>query len=67
MEKLMSARDVSKSLGINVFTLYLWARKNIIPSVRLGPKLIRFRKTDIEKLITSQKAKGSPGHGKSAD
>lgn len=59
VEKLLSAKELSERLEINLFTCYSWARSGIIPSVKLGPKLIRFKESDIEKFIS---AKGAPGH-----
>lgn len=66
-EKLISAKDISERCKVNLFTVYSWARRGIIPSIRLGPKLIRFSARSIEEFITEKKTQEPPGHGKSAD
>lgn len=63
-EKYFSAKHLSENLDINLFTIYAWVRKGILPAVKVGPKLVRIKESDVEKIISSQ---GTPGHGESAD
>lgn len=61
VKRLISAKEVSERLGVNLFTCYAWARSGILPHLKLGSKIIRFDAEAIEKFIT-EKAQGSPGH-----
>jgi excisionase family DNA binding protein len=50
-EKLLTVRDLSVRLQVTTATLYRWVDKGLIPTVRLGSSLLRFRSTDVERLI----------------
>jgi excisionase family DNA binding protein len=49
-EKLEQVDWASKKLGISIQSAYDYARRGILPSVRIG-KLMRFRPSDIEAFI----------------
>ncbi len=51
-DKLQNADWVSKKLHIPVVSIYDYARRKIIPCVRVG-KLVRFRPSDIERFINA--------------
>ncbi len=54
MERLLSADETAKYLGIKKGTLYVWARSGKIPSVKIGTRLL-FDVRDLDELIKRQK------------
>jgi excisionase family DNA binding protein len=57
--ELIDRFECARRLGVSDHTLYLWIRAGIIPHVRLGPKLIRFRPQDVERFIDSREVESS--------
>lgn len=51
MEELLTAEEVAHILKLKVQTVYAKACKGEIPSIKVGGKNLRFKKSDIEKLI----------------
>jgi excisionase family DNA binding protein len=51
-EKLTTADWVSDKLDIPVPSIYDYARRGVLPCVRVG-KLVRFRPSDIENFIAT--------------
>lgn len=51
-ENLVTADWVVTKLGIPVPSIYDYARRGVLPCVRVG-RLVRFRPSDIEKFIDS--------------
>ncbi len=49
-EKLLTPKEVSQKLGLELSTVYRWAWARRIASVKVGAAL-RFRLSDIERLI----------------
>ncbi len=47
-EKLLTAKEVARILGLEVQTIYAKAAKGEIPSVKVAGKNLRFRPSDIE-------------------
>lgn len=56
MDSLMSPDEVCDVLKLTKSTLYRFARDGKIPCVRLG-SLIRFRRADVERVISGQEPK----------
>jgi len=54
IERLLSAEETARYLGIKKGTLYVWARSGKIPSVKIGTRLL-FDVRDLEELIERQK------------
>jgi excisionase family DNA binding protein len=52
-DHLLRAEDVAKKLAIAKPTVYLWAKKDILPSVRFN-RTIRFKSSDIARFIEKQ-------------
>ena len=50
-EKLTTVEWVSKKLDIPVPSIYDYARRGLLPCIRIG-KHVRFRPCDIERFIT---------------
>ena len=56
MEKLLTTREVAEILGIKHRTLYRWMQTGIfdITPVRISPKAVRFRESDVKAWIESR-------------
>ena len=50
-ERLLTVEEAATKLGVKRATLYEWARERRIPTVKLFGKALRFRESDLEKLI----------------
>jgi nitrogen PTS system EIIA component len=53
-ERLLTIEEVAGFLHMNPMTVYAWVREGKIPAFKIG-KVWRFRKTDIESWLKSQK------------
>jgi len=51
VDTLYSAEDIENRLGISRATVYTLARKGILPKIRVSPRLIRFRASDVEAFL----------------
>jgi len=56
-EELQKPEWAAKRLNLSVFTIYPYARKGIIPSVRIG-KALRFSPSAIERYIADKSRGG---------
>jgi excisionase family DNA binding protein len=56
MLTIMTAKEAAKFLNLNVFTVYAYSRRKIIPSIRSN-KLVRFDMEDLKKWVERQKVK----------
>jgi excisionase family DNA binding protein len=54
-EQYLSVPEISKLLGVSEKTVRGWVYKKILKPVKLGPRLIRFKKEDIELWISQSK------------
>jgi excisionase family DNA binding protein len=45
---LLNYAETSQLLGVKVNTLYAWVSRRVIPFVRLSPRVVRFRREEIE-------------------
>ena len=50
---LLTRKQVADALGLCVHTVARYTRRGLLPAVTLGPRVIRYRKQDVEKLIQS--------------
>ena len=53
--EFLSVKDVSVLLGVSEKTVRGWVYKKLLIPERVGPRLIRFRKKDIESWISKFK------------
>ena len=53
--ELLSVSEVARSLRVSEKTIYGWVYRNLLVPIRVGPRLIRFKKTEIERWLHSQK------------
>lgn len=58
LQPLLTDRDVAAVLAVRPDTVRRWAACGVLPSVRLGGRLLRFRAEDVQQWIQSQ---ASPG------
>lgn len=49
--EMLSYVEASRMLGVPVGTLYFWVSRRRIPHVRLGKRLVRFRRAEIDAWI----------------
>jgi len=55
-KEFLTIEELSDRLGVKKTTLYSWVASGLIPHLRLGRRLIRFRKEDIDQWLESQRA-----------
>ena len=55
IQELLTLDDLSKLLKVPKKTIYGWIHRRKIIPFRLGPKLIRFERSYIDRWISSQK------------
>jgi excisionase family DNA binding protein len=58
-ETLLNVTEVAKRLRVSRPTIYEWCAKGILPHIRMGVRMLRFRETDIEKY-KNRRSKGRP-------
>ena len=58
LQPLLTDRDVAAVLAVRPDTVRRWAACGVLPSVRLGGRLLRFRAEDVQQWIQGQ---ASPG------
>jgi excisionase family DNA binding protein len=51
MENLLSVEEVSAELKVHRQTVYLWIKDGLLTSIRLGRKVIRVKRSDLEKFV----------------
>ena len=57
---LMTPADAAKALAISPRTLWDWTAKGLIPSLKIGTRMVRYRRVDIEAWVERQmQEKGS--------
>jgi excisionase family DNA binding protein len=54
MEKLLTATEAAELLGLTRRALYTAIQRREIPILRLGQRRIRFRASDLEKILQAQ-------------
>ena len=59
VDTLYSAEDIENILGISRATVYTLARKGILPKIRVSPRLIRFRASDVEAFLRGLQDRGN--------
>jgi excisionase family DNA binding protein len=51
MEKLLTIRELAERLGISSGTAYHWLSQGRLPCVRFSSRCVRFRESDVQKMI----------------
>jgi len=60
-QRLIGVNEAAEYLGIEKVTLYSWAKKEFIPSVKVG-RLVKFDIHDLDEWINSKKMGATPHH-----
>jgi excisionase family DNA binding protein len=58
LQPLLTDRDVAAVLAVRPDTVRRWAASGLLPSVRLGGRLLRFRAEDVQQWIQGQSSSG---------
>ena len=51
MEKLLTIRELAKRLSIAEGTAYHWLSEGRLPCVRFSKRCVRFRESDVQKML----------------
>ena len=54
VKRLISVEETAKYLGVQMSTIYSWAWRRKIPSVKIGRRLL-FDREDLDRMIESGK------------
>lgn len=57
-DKLLRVQDVSAKLDVTEDTVRRWARDGKIPCVRIGVRVLRFRESDLDRVLFDMGAVG---------
>ena len=49
--ELLTFRDVARLLAVSPSTIRLWTVQRRLPSIQLGGNVVRYKRSDIERLI----------------
>jgi excisionase family DNA binding protein len=47
-------RQLSQLTGVSEGTLRVWVSKRLLPHLRLGPRTVRFKRTEIERWLAAR-------------
>ena len=50
-ERLLKVEDVAQMLNIKPITVYQWYEQGRLKGFKLGSKLVRFRKTEVDSFL----------------
>jgi len=51
---LMTLNQVAAQIHVSRTTLYEWRQRGLLPFVRLGPRSVRVRKTDLDAFLAAR-------------
>jgi excisionase family DNA binding protein len=51
VKQIMTPKEAAEVLGVHTATIYKLVKTGELPSVKLGPKLIRISESDLQKYI----------------
>lgn len=52
-QDLLTAQQVAEVFGINRSTVSRWGLRGVLPCVRIGKGFVRYRREDVERLLSS--------------
>ena len=62
---LMNYQETAEMLSVKLGTLYAWVCERKIPHIRLGTRLIRFDRSEIERWIDNSHVEAQPRNANS--
>lgn len=54
MNDTITYRQLALITGLPESTLRVWVHKRLLPHLRLGPRTVRFRRTEIERWLAAR-------------
>ena len=57
MEQLLTAKQLSDLLQVDLSTVYLWAHTDFVPHYKIG-RCVRFREADVMEWLKQRKTPG---------
>jgi excisionase family DNA binding protein len=60
---MLSYREAAKFLGLPVGTLYSLVHERRVPHVRIGARLVRFRRPELERWLGERAVREKPTDG----
>lgn len=54
MKHFLTVKEVAELLQVHPVSVCRWVREGIIPATRIGKRLTRIKKTDVEKLLSER-------------
>jgi excisionase family DNA binding protein len=61
VEQYLSVRELAELLGVSQKTVRGWVYKGLLSPIKAGPRLIRFKRNDVEQWISSNKGENYGG------
>ena len=59
-DEILTYADVCRRYKLKRGTLYCWVSQGSIPHVRLGPRTVRFRRSDLEQWLAERTVGSGP-------
>lgn len=60
MQELLSIKEVASALSVTIETVRRWCREGKLKHVKLGEKLLRVKKGDLEAFIHTGNSNNNP-------
>ena len=56
---MLSRGQVAEYLGVSPRTVARWTKRGVLPHVRLGRRVIRYRERDLDSLVEKRTVRGT--------
>jgi len=56
--RFLTAKDIADRFQVSVRVVYLWVDQGLLPTIRVGPRLIRFTEEGVEEFIQTSAPQG---------
>jgi excisionase family DNA binding protein len=56
---MLSRGQVAEILGVSNRTVARWTKRGVLPHVRLGRRVIRYRERDLDSLVEKRTVRGT--------
>lgn len=64
MDKLLTVKELAELLRVNPGSIYHWISQNRLPVVRFSARCVRFRESEVTKLLDELQTVANQGEGK---